>query len=103
MASRPFCSGHGTGYGDPVEQEKQQKVVDEIVQRSHVKVAEEFTVKKPEIAGPPQGLPPGMEEEEEPPVEEAAPPTAPSGNSNTPQKKLGDPRPAPSPAAKRKP
>jgi len=88
---------------EAVEQEKQKKVVDEIIQRSHVKVAEEFTVKKPEIAGPPQGLPPGMEEEEEPPVEEAPPPTAPSGNSNTQQKKLGDPRPAHSPAAKRKP
>ena len=87
---------------EAVEQEKQKKVVDEIVQRSHVKVAEEFTVKKPENAGLPQGLPQGTEEEEEPPVEEAAPPVAPSGNSNTQQKKLGDPRPAPSPAAKGK-
>jgi parvulin-like peptidyl-prolyl isomerase len=87
---------------EAVEQEKQKKVIDEIVQRSHVKVAEEFTVKKPENAGLPQGLPQGTEEEEEPPVEDTAPPAAPSGNSNTQQKKLGDPRPAPSPAAKGK-
>jgi hypothetical protein len=86
---------------EAVEQEKQKKVVDEIVQRSHVKVAEEFTVKKPEIAAPPQGLPPGMEEEE-PPVEDTAPPTPPSGNSNAQPKKFGDPRPAPRPGAKGK-
>jgi parvulin-like peptidyl-prolyl isomerase len=87
---------------EAVEQEKQKQVIDEIVQRSHVKVAEEFTVKKPENAGSPQGLPPGMEEGEEPPVEDTAPPATPPGNSNTQQKKLGDPRPAPSPAAKGK-
>ena len=32
--------------------------MDEIVQKSHVTVAEDFTVKAPEM---PQGLPPGME------------------------------------------
>jgi parvulin-like peptidyl-prolyl isomerase len=42
-----------------VEQEKQKKVLDDIVKRSHVTVAENFQVKMPE-AGPPQGLPPGM-------------------------------------------
>jgi parvulin-like peptidyl-prolyl isomerase len=42
-----------------VEQEKQKKVLDEIVKRSHVTVAENFQVKMPEQQ-PAQGLPPGM-------------------------------------------
>jgi parvulin-like peptidyl-prolyl isomerase len=41
-----------------VEQEKQKKVLDEIVKRSHVTVAENFQVKMPEQQ--PQGLPPGF-------------------------------------------
>ena len=41
-----------------VEQEKAKKVLDEIVSRSHVKVAENFQVKPPEQQ--PQGLPPGL-------------------------------------------
>jgi parvulin-like peptidyl-prolyl isomerase len=42
-----------------VEQEKAKKVLDEIVSRSHVKVADNFQVKPPEQQ-PMQGLPPGM-------------------------------------------
>lgn len=42
-----------------VEQEKQKKVLDEIVKRSHVTVAENFQVKMPEQQAP-QGLPPGF-------------------------------------------
>jgi len=42
-----------------VEQEKQKKVLDEIVKRSHVTVAENFQVKMPEQQ-PGQGLPPGL-------------------------------------------
>jgi hypothetical protein len=42
-----------------VEQEKQKKVLDDIVKRSHVTVAENFQVKMPEQTAP-QGLPPGM-------------------------------------------
>ena len=42
-----------------VTQEKQKKVLDEIVARSHVKVAENYTVKAPEQQ-PLQGLPPGF-------------------------------------------
>jgi parvulin-like peptidyl-prolyl isomerase len=42
-----------------VEQEKQKKVLDEIVKRTHVTVAENFQVKMPEQQ-PAQGLPPGM-------------------------------------------
>lgn len=41
-----------------VEQEKQKKVLDEIVKRSHVTVAENFQVKPPEAQ--PEGLPPGF-------------------------------------------
>ncbi len=65
-----------------VEQEKQKKAIDEIVQRSKVTVAENFVVKKPEPVAMPPGLPPGMQEQEEAPVE-APPPPAPSGNANT--------------------
>ena len=42
-----------------VEQEKQKKVLDDIVGRSHVTVAENFQVKMPEPQ-PQQGLPPGF-------------------------------------------
>jgi foldase protein PrsA len=42
-----------------LQQEKQKKVLDDIVARSHVKVAENYTVKPPEQQ-PTQGLPPGF-------------------------------------------
>lgn len=74
-----------------VEQEKQKKVIDEIVQRSRVTVAEDFVVKKPEPVAPPPGLPQGMEEQEEAPVE--APPPASSGNANAAPKPSA-PRPS---------
>jgi parvulin-like peptidyl-prolyl isomerase len=51
-----------------VEQEKQKKVLDDIVKRSHVTVAENFTVKMPEQQ-PQQGLPPGFG----PPPEQSGP------------------------------
>jgi parvulin-like peptidyl-prolyl isomerase len=66
-----------------VEQEKQKKIVDEIVQRSRVTVAEDFPVKKPELPQMPEGLPPGMEEEA-PPAE--APEPQPTGNANSTSK-----------------
>lgn len=72
-----------------VEQEKQKKLIDEIVQRSRVTVAEDFVVKAPPQQPRPQGLPPGMEIEEMP--EEAPAPTSP-GNSNVPKERSGDPR-----------
>jgi parvulin-like peptidyl-prolyl isomerase len=50
-----------------VEQEKAKKVLDEIVNRSHVKVADNYQVKPPEQQ--PQGLPPGFP----PPVQEGQP------------------------------
>jgi parvulin-like peptidyl-prolyl isomerase len=43
-----------------LEQEKGEQLLKEIVERSHVKVAENYTVKPPEQQ-PMQGLPPGME------------------------------------------
>ena len=42
-----------------VEQEKQKKVLDDIVKRSHVTVAEVYAVKAPDQP-PTQGLPPGL-------------------------------------------
>jgi peptidyl-prolyl cis-trans isomerase C len=59
-----------------VQQEKQKKVLDEIVARSHVKVAENYTVEPPEQQ-PMQGLPPGFGA---PPAEQAP---APSPESKT--------------------
>jgi parvulin-like peptidyl-prolyl isomerase len=86
-----------------VEQEKQKKVIDEIVARSNVTVAENFVVKKPEAPPMPPGLPPGMEGQEEAPVE-APPPPASSGNANTSSKdRFGDPRPAKQGSKGRKP
>jgi parvulin-like peptidyl-prolyl isomerase len=70
-----------------VEQEKQKKVIDEIVKRSRVTVADNFTVKMPEQPAMPQGLPPEMEE-----MPAAAPPQtppAPSGNTNTAKPRAG--------------
>ena len=76
-----------------VEQEKQKKLIEEIVQRSHVTVADDFAVKAPPPVERPQGLPPGMEIEEGP-EEAPVPPPASQGNPNTPKGKPGDPRSA---------
>ena len=43
-----------------IEQEKQKKVLDDIVKRSHVTVAQVYTVKMPDQPPPQQGLPPGF-------------------------------------------
>ncbi len=56
-----------------VEQEKTKKVIDEIVSRSHVKVADNYQVKAPEPQQPMQGLPfgpgqPGQPGSEPPPA-----------------------------------
>ncbi len=44
-----------------VEQEKQKQVLEDIVKRSHVTVADNFTVKMPEQVPQMPGLPPGLE------------------------------------------
>ena len=68
-----------------IEQEKQKKVLDEIVARSHVSVAENFSVKPPEPQ--PQQAPPGFGpgETEPQPVEPAQQPQKPKASE--PQKK----------------
>jgi len=60
-----------------VEQEKAKKILDEIVSRSHVKVADNYQVKAPEQQ-PMENLPPGFA----PPEQQAAPePPAPKPNA----------------------
>jgi len=59
-----------------LEQEKTKKVLDEIVARSHVKVADNYQVKAPEPQQGMEGLPPGMGQPEPPP---------PAGNEQTPK------------------
>ena len=64
-----LISEGASGFGPPqsarekakaaVEQEKVKKILDEIVSRSHVKVADNYQVKAPEQQ-PMQGLPPGF-------------------------------------------
>ena len=65
-----------------VEQEKTKKVLDDIVARSHVKVADNYQVKAPEPQQAPQGLPPGLgqpgEGEPPPPAKEKPAPPAPA-------------------------
>jgi len=58
-----------------VEQDKAQKVLDEIVSRSHVQVAENYQVKMPEQQ-PTQQLPPGLSPGPEPGEESGAKPSA---------------------------
>lgn len=56
-----------------IEEEKQKKVLDDIVKRSHVTVAENYTVKAPDQPPPQQGMPPGFapgsEQSGQPPAE----------------------------------
>jgi parvulin-like peptidyl-prolyl isomerase len=75
-----------------VEQEKQKKVLDDIVKRSHVTVAENYQVKMPEQQ-PPQGLPPefapgqsGQPQAVEPATNPQQPNAAPKGEPK-PKKK----------------
>jgi peptidyl-prolyl cis-trans isomerase C len=70
-----------------VEQEKQKKIIEEIVKNSRVTVAEDFPVKKPEPASMPRGLPPGMEEEM--PVEDMPPPPARENSNGAAKPKTG--------------
>jgi peptidyl-prolyl cis-trans isomerase C len=65
-----------------IEKEKQKKVMDEIVAKSHVTVAEDFQVKAPEKPqGMPEGMPPGAEEDggAPPPQEQQPAPPATQG------------------------
>jgi len=78
-----------------VEEEKQKKVLDEIVKRSHVTVAENFTVKMPEQQPGPQGLPPGIG----PGSEQSGQPVEPAQNPHAP-KPEADQKNAPKPKKK---
>jgi len=75
-----------------VEQEKAKKVLDDIVNRSHVQVAENYQVKMPEQ--PAQGMPPGFAPAPEPeedlgaePSESPAKPKAGQPNKNQPRRR----------------
>ncbi|PWT90329.1 MAG: hypothetical protein C5B55_09895 [Blastocatellia bacterium] len=69
LHARHILFGDANSFGPPqtarekaktaVEQDKAKKVLDDIVARSHVKVADNFQVKMPEQS-PMQGLPPGF-------------------------------------------
>ena len=77
-----------------VEEDKQKKVIDEIVKRSRVTVADTYTVKMPEQPAPPLGLPPGAgpgpEQSRQPqPVEPAQNPHAPKPDAE----KKNEPKP----------
>jgi parvulin-like peptidyl-prolyl isomerase len=92
LHARHILFTEGSPFGPPqsprekaraaVEEEKAKKVIDDIVARSHVQVAENYSVKMPEQQPAPQ-MPPGF-----------SPGTEPS---------LEQPEDAPSPAAKSKP
>lgn len=71
-----------------VEQEKTKKVLDDIVARSHVKVADNYQVKAPEPQKAPQGLPPGFGEPEPgPPPPAGAEKPAPAAPAKKPAPK----------------
>jgi parvulin-like peptidyl-prolyl isomerase len=72
-----------------VEQDKQKKLLDEIVKRSKVQVAENFTVKMPDAQQLQPQMPPGFA----PPADAPAPAPAPSASAKKET-------PAPKPAAK---
>ena len=69
-----------------VEQEKAKKVLDDIVSRSHVQVAENFQVKMPEQ--PAQGMPPGFSPA---PAPEGAPGAEPVESPSQAKPKAGQP------------
>lgn len=92
-----FSDAASGGFGPPqtarekarsaVEQDKAQKILDDIVARSHVKVAENYSVKPPEQQ-PNQGLPPGFGA----PPQDEPPPSPPAKGA----------QPSPAPTAKPK-
>ncbi|HVF54909.1 MAG TPA: peptidylprolyl isomerase [Pyrinomonadaceae bacterium] len=86
---------------EAIKEERQKKIVEEIVARSKVKVPEEFTVKAPETPAPaaPGMMPGGEGAPPAPELEGQAPPPPPpaSGGGNTPG---GGARPKPAPTRK---
>lgn len=98
-SDNPFAppqSGHDTAK-EAVEKEKRDKLIDEIVKRNNVTVAENFEVEAP----PPQpqmpgGLPPGMDQGVPPGADEGPPPVAPAPKNDNSAK----PKPVTPPAKK---
>jgi len=103
LHARHILFSEGTPFGPPqsprdkaraaVEAEKANKVIDDIVARSHVQVAENYQVKMPEQQPAPQlppgfspGTEPGLEEPEEAPSPGAKSKAAPPAK-NQPKKK----------------
>jgi peptidyl-prolyl cis-trans isomerase C len=86
----PPRSGRDQARGE-VEKEKQKKVLDEIVKRSHVTVAENFTVKMPEAPHMP-AMPPGFEHPPAAAPESSAPAPKSEGAKTTPNKGATKPR-----------
>ncbi|HJT68324.1 MAG TPA: peptidylprolyl isomerase [Pyrinomonadaceae bacterium] len=74
---------------DALEKEKANKILDDIVARSHVKVADNYTVKPPEQSQLQQQLPPGFEPPE--------PTPAPPDTKPTPAKPTQQAKPKPQP------
>ena len=73
-----------------VEQEKMKKILDDIEQRSHAQVAENFQVKAPEPQQAPQGLPPAFTQP--PPAQEPQPESSPAKPATKPAAKPAQPK-----------
>ena len=89
QADNPFAppkTGRETARA-AVEQEKQKKILDEIVQRSHVTVAENFSVKMPEQPAMPPGFNPHMQQQGQPRPGDETPQTQPAKPSSKPAPK----------------
>lgn len=92
LHARHILFSEGTPFGPPqsprdkaraaVEAEKASKVIDDIVARSHVQVAENYQVKMPEQQPAPQ-LPPGFSPGTEPSLEEPEEAPSPGAKSKT--------------------
>jgi parvulin-like peptidyl-prolyl isomerase len=74
-----------------VEQEKQKAVLDDIVKRSHVTVAENYQVKAPEQQPAPQGMPPGFGQGQPGPAQPVEPAPKPAEQKAQPKKPFAKP------------
>lgn len=101
LHARHILFTEGSPFGPPqsprekaraaLEEEKAKKVIDEIVARSHVQVAENFQVKMPEQQPAPQ-LPPGFSPGTEPSLEEPEESASPAAKSKTAQPAKNQPK-----------
>lgn len=101
LHARHILFTEGSPFGPPqsprekaraaLEEEKAKKVIDEIVSRSHVQVAENFQVKMPEQQPAPQ-LPPGFSPGPEPSLEEPEESASPAAKPKTAQPAKNQPK-----------